>query len=96
MYKNIKSIDDVTSLPMNPIYAMTDIELAMQNAPKIPVPILKQEYEDEKLSLADYMYSVASHLPVIDYIPEWLVVMDGKEEEVLNIGMSNLSIGLIE
>ena len=45
--------------------------------------------------LADYMYAVASYLPVIDYIPEWLVVMDD-EEEVLNTGMSNLSLDLIE
>ena len=46
--------------------------------------------------LADYMYAVASYLPVIDYIPEWLVVMDDEEEEVLNTGMSNLSLELIE
>ena len=36
------------------------------------------------------------HLPVIDYIPEWLVVMNDEEEEVLNTGMSNLSLELIE
>jgi hypothetical protein len=32
---------------------------------------------------------------VIDYIPDWLVVMDD-EEEFLNTGMSNLSLDLIE
>jgi hypothetical protein len=36
------------------------------------------------------------HLPVIDYIPEWLVVMNDEEEEVLNKGMGNLSLELIE
>ena len=41
---------------------------------------LKQEYEDEKLSLADYMYAVASHLPVIDYIPCLLYTSDAADE----------------
>ena len=41
------------------------------------------------------MNAVESHLPAIDYISEWLVVMDD-EEEFLNTGMSNLSLDLIE
>jgi hypothetical protein len=34
----IKPIDDFASLPMNPIYKITDFELAMQNAPKKQFP----------------------------------------------------------
>ena len=34
------------------------------------------------MSLADYMYAVAAHLPVIEYIPEWLLNDEIHEYEV--------------
>jgi hypothetical protein len=34
------------------------------------------------LTLADYMYAVAAHLPVIEYIPEWLAVMNQDDDDL--------------
>ena len=51
---------------------------------------LKMSYLKGSLSLADYMYAVAAHLPVIEYIHEWL--LNDEEEEDLNIAVNNLSV----
>ena len=39
------------------------------------------------------MYAVAAHLPVIEYIPEWLTVMNQDDVDVdLNVAINDLSI----
>ena len=43
---------------------------------------LKDSFNDGSLTLADYMYAVAAHLPVIEYIPEWLAVMNQDDDDL--------------
>ena len=39
------------------------------------------------------MYAVAAHLPVIELIPEWLIVMNQDDVDVdLNVAINDLSI----
>ena len=39
------------------------------------------------------MYAVAAHLPVIEYIPEWLAVMNQDDEDGdLNVAINDLSL----
>jgi hypothetical protein len=39
------------------------------------------------------MYAVAAHLPVIEYIPEWLTVMNQDDVDVdLNVAINDLSL----
>ena len=39
------------------------------------------------------MYAVAAHLPVIEYIPEWLTVMNQDDLDVdLNVAINDLSL----
>jgi hypothetical protein len=54
---------------------------------------LIDSFNDGSLTLADYMYAVAAHLPVIEYIPEWLAVMNQDDEDGdLNVAINDLSL----
>jgi hypothetical protein len=54
---------------------------------------VKDSFNDGSLTLADYMYAVAAHLPVIEYIPEWLTVMNQDVVDVdLNVAINDLSL----
>jgi hypothetical protein len=50
---------------------------------------LKDSFSEESFSLVDNMYAVAAHLLLIEYIPEWLAVMNHEDEDGdLNIAIN--------
>ena len=71
----------------NPLDCSSYIKPNKQINEEFQLERLKHAFVAGTLSLADYMY--ASHLPVIDYIPEWLV---NEEESELNSAVCNLSL----
>lgn len=70
----------------------------------IVIQQIKEEFISERLktsittgllSLNDYLFAVAAHLPVIKYFPEWLAV-DEDDLECLNNALLDVSLDSIE
>lgn len=103
-----KFIDHLKVIESQVVLRLTDfkrnpLDFSQYHKPKKEV---KAEFLFERLkinlttglmSLNDYLYAVASHLPVIDYIPEWLAVdEEGDDLECLNNAVIDVSFNSIE
>jgi hypothetical protein len=54
---------------------------------------LKMSYVDGSLALGDYMYAVAAHQQIIEYIPEYIDCYDSDSDICrLNVALNDCSI----